>query len=289
MNSRIFSVDFVGTGGVHPSFFNRELPFMVLKMMDKVIFLDMGEGSQKKLFERYKKIIIPDYIFVSHYHLDHCYGIIPFLKTLDLLNHPKEITLLLPSYLHNNFYNFLEKELPTKLNLKIIFGENSFSENGLNFSFFKTNHNVESRGIKILMDERRKYNLMKIKNLSGIELSKIKNEGQITKEGITYKYGQLTDIVEPEKSIIYTGDTRPMLNKLPISDYLIHESTYVEGEEKVAVLKKHTCFTELLRDKEQYRKYSKVFLVHLHPKIKNLPTDNFFKFPSTCEFIDLTN
>jgi len=282
MKKTPFKITFIGTGGIMPHK-KRLFPFMMVELDQKLLFMDMGEGSQRALLRLSTKLIIPDYIFISHYHLDHFYGLYPFLKTLEMVGVKKKIKIFLPEDVQRERY--LRDLLILNLNLEIITGNLPYVEDRISFNFFETKHTYDSRGIFVKISERRNYTREILLKLRGPLLSKLKKNKELLFEDKKYRYQEVTEVTEEELSLVYTSDTSQM--KLPTSDYLIHQCTYLEGEQNTAKDKKHTCLTTL-KDSLVGINYRKIFLVHLHPKRNIYPELPIgWSWPTPYEVIDL--
>jgi len=275
-----FNVTFIGTGGVMPHR-KRLFPFMIVNLKQKILFLDFGEGSQRAMLKLKLSLIIPDFIFISHYHLDHFHGLLPYLKTLEMMGITKKIKIFLPEVQERELFE--NQLLKLVLNIELKIGNDSYQEEGVSFLFFKTKHTRDSRGVLIKIAERRTYLPEIIRKLKGPALRQLKDKKKIVIDNFEYNYETSSEVLEKEHSLVYTSDTSPL--SLPISEYIIHECTYLEGEEKTALKKRHSCLTDILL---KLKDYKKIFLVHLHPKYNIYPSlPVSWKWPLPYEFADL--
>jgi ribonuclease Z len=274
-----FNLTFIGTGGIMPNKY-RNFPCFLVNIASKKIFLDFGQGSQKALLSLSSSLILPDYFFISHYHLDHYYGLYSYLKTLELSGVTKKMKILLPQ----GNKSFEKKLREIKLDLDLITSEDSIEDEFFKLVFFKTDHLDSSRGLTVIKKERRKYTKQLVSEIEGKLLAKIRENKILVHNGVSYNYSELTEVVESEISLTYTSDTRPI--DLVQTNYLIHECTYLADEESTAREKQHTSITELLN--KDLSSYHRVFLVHLHPRYRFFPKlkDNMYA-PRDYEVFDL--
>ncbi len=120
--------------------------------------LDIGPGTLKCLLELGKTINDIDYIFLSHFHPDHCLDLIHLLfvlKNNKYLNDDKEGNItIISSKEFENFYNNLITTFygETDAGNKIIFkniDEGNIELDNIKISAIKVKHNDESRAFKI--------------------------------------------------------------------------------------------------------------------------------------------
>lgn len=148
----------LGSGTAIPSLDRNPSSFLLEFDNGKNALLDIGPGTIKRLLELGKTINDINYIFLSHFHPDHCLDLIWLLfllKNNKYLNEDKqgEITLF-ASKEFENFYNNLittfngETDAKEKLIFKNI-DEGNIEIEGINVSSIKVEHREESRAFKI--------------------------------------------------------------------------------------------------------------------------------------------
>jgi ribonuclease Z len=88
------SVFFAGTAGSVPSA-RRGLPAVLLRRGGDTVLFDCGEGTQRQLI---KSIGLPDvsHVFLTHFHADHCLGLPGMLKSFDLRDRERPLSVLGP-------------------------------------------------------------------------------------------------------------------------------------------------------------------------------------------------
>ncbi|MCC7552699.1 MBL fold metallo-hydrolase [Candidatus Micrarchaeota archaeon] len=137
----------------------RNAPAFLLEFDNgKNALLDIGPGSLKRLLELGKTINDIDYIFLSHFHPDHCLDLIHLLfvlKNNKYLNDDKEGNItIISSKEFEIFYNNLITTFygETDARNKIIFkniDEGNIELDNITISAIKVKHNDESRAFKI--------------------------------------------------------------------------------------------------------------------------------------------
>jgi len=91
----MLAVTILGNNSALPAF-GRHPTAQVLTMKDQLMLIDCGEGTQMQL-SRYKiRISKINYIFISHLHGDHYFGLIGFLTSMGLLNRKHELVIMCP-------------------------------------------------------------------------------------------------------------------------------------------------------------------------------------------------
>jgi ribonuclease Z len=91
----MLAVTILGNNSALPAF-GRHPTAQVLTLKDQLMLIDCGEGTQMQL-SRYKiRISKINYIFISHLHGDHYFGLIGFLTSMGLLNRKHELVIMCP-------------------------------------------------------------------------------------------------------------------------------------------------------------------------------------------------
>jgi ribonuclease Z len=88
------SVFFAGTGGSVPSA-RRGLPALLLRRGGDAILFDCGEGTQRQLI---RSVGLADlsHVFLTHFHADHWLGLPGMLKSFELRDRDRPLTVLGP-------------------------------------------------------------------------------------------------------------------------------------------------------------------------------------------------
>ncbi len=88
------SLFFAGTAGSVPSA-RRGLPALLVRRGGDVVLFDCGEGTQRQLV---RSVGLADisHIFLTHFHLDHWLGLPGMLKSFDLRDRDRPLTVLGP-------------------------------------------------------------------------------------------------------------------------------------------------------------------------------------------------
>jgi ribonuclease Z len=85
------SVMFVGTAGSVPSA-RRGMPALLVRHGSERILIDCGEGTQRQLIRSSGLVELTD-VFLTHLHLDHWLGLPGLLKSLDLRDRTRPLTI----------------------------------------------------------------------------------------------------------------------------------------------------------------------------------------------------
>lgn len=219
--------------GRHPS-------AQIVEIREQLLLVDCGEGTQLQM-QRYnirsRRI---HYIFISHLHGDHYFGLIGLLTSMSLLGRTEPIHLFGPQQLIE-IINIQLKVADTQLSypLHFIAIEDADTKVLLDTSYitvscFPTIHRIPCHGFLfeskkggrlLLPDKCREY------EVPTVFYSKLKNgEDYITKQGDIVKNEWVTEDAPPSKKYAYCADTLYTEKFLPIVkcvDVMYHESTYL--------------------------------------------------------------
>ena len=95
------SVAFLGTGGPVPSARRSTASVLVARGGERLLF-DCGEGTQRQM-QRSLGLVQLDEIYLTHFHADHVLGLPGLLKTYDLTDRERPLTIYGPPGLEQLF------------------------------------------------------------------------------------------------------------------------------------------------------------------------------------------
>ncbi|MCR4031319.1 MULTISPECIES: ribonuclease Z [Flavobacterium] len=229
----------------------------VLEIRNRLFLIDCGEGTQVQLRKNKIKFSKINYIFISHLHGDHLYGLIGTISTFSLLGRttdlhiygPKGIKelILLQLKLTESWttYSLFFHELESKES------EVVFEDNKVIVKTIPLKHRVYTNGF--LFQEKpaeRKLNVEAVQqyDIHVAYYQKIKNGGNVTlDDGTVIENEKLTFDPEPTKSYAFCSDTVYNEEIIPIianTDILYHESTFLDSEARLAEKTLHSTSKE---------------------------------------------
>src|SRR3982750_129884 len=90
-----FEVTILGSSSATPVY-NRNPTAQLLNCNEKVYLIDCGEGIQQQMIRYGYKTSKIDYIFISHLHGDHYFGLIGLLSSMHLNGRIKPVKIFAP-------------------------------------------------------------------------------------------------------------------------------------------------------------------------------------------------
>lgn len=276
-----FSVTILGSNSALP-LNGRHPTAQVLSIKEHLLLIDCGEGTQMQM-SKYKirsgKI---DYIFISHLHGDHIFGLIGLITSYNLNQRQKPLTIFAPHGLediielqlrysdtHLHYDLIFEEIEPT--NGKIIFNHPDFT-----VSTLKMHHRIPCCGFVF----REKNPLRKI-NVTALEQYHVPLEAiPALKQGYDYISPQgdvipnqvLTNDPLPERSYAFCTDTAYQEDIIPYieeTDLLYHEATFTSDLQQRARETFHSTSAEaaIIAQKARVRK---LIIGHFSARYENL-------------------
>ncbi len=235
----MINLTFLGTSSAFPTQ-KRNHPGIYLKVDDKRLLLDCGEGTQRqiKIAGLSPKI---DYILLTHWHVDHFIGIPGILESLAISNLPMPI-IIGPNIKRNAKILIKAINLDQKIEIEDINvkRETKILElNNYEIFAFPLEHTVPCVGYKIKEKDRFKIKkdfLEKNKIESGPHLKPLLQGKDIIYKGRVIRAKDATEL-KKGKSIAYLTDFRfnkKIAKYIKDVDLLIIEATYSYNLEKKA-------------------------------------------------------
>ncbi|OLS26491.1 MAG: Ribonuclease Z [Candidatus Heimdallarchaeota archaeon LC_2] len=266
---------FLGTGSAIPPN-DRYQVSCTLRHPDGLIFFDCGEGTQY-LLRKYristrKEIVI----CLSHLHSDHFLGLPGLLASFQLLNREEKIHIIGPkgtSILINNLIiaNFIKVEY--EIIIHELIPDQSYEGRGYSITCVKALH--EAGGLSFIwkeVDRPGKVDIEKLNALgipSGPLIGALQNGKSITWKNEIIKPDEYIGKSRRGRIIAYSGDTAPneeFEKSIVPCDVLIHEATYPDGMDDLAIERSHTTITQAAHIAKR-TKVGLLVLTHFSPRI----------------------
>ena len=275
----MFGVTILGNNSAIPAF-DRHPTAQVVTIKDQLLLLDCGEGTQMQIAKYRIKSSKINYVFISHLHGDHYFGLIGLITTMSLLNREKELHIFGPKELEdilNIQLNVANTVLSYSLHFHAISKEKIILEtSSFQVECFKTNHRIECWGFLIREKKApRKINKEKVLQhqiplsfYSSLQLGK----DYTTKEGLLIKNIDVTDANSNAKSYAYCADTiydETLVDKVQNVSLLYHETTYLKDGFEKASQRFHTTSTQAATIASK-AKVDKLIIGHFSSKYENI-------------------
>jgi ribonuclease Z len=246
----MFGVTILGNNSAVPAY-NRHPSAQIVTIHDQLILFDCGEATQFQIAHYKVKWNKIKYIFISHLHGDHYFGLIGLISSMYLLGRKDPLYLYSPAALKSIIdlqLQVADCHLPYDLVFipltkdGIVLEEDRFI-----VECFATQHRIESRGFVVREKNKpRKINKETINNYN-IPTHFYEN----LKEGDDYRFDDGTVVKNefvtipnsPSKSYAYTADTVfdvSIATKVKGVTLLYHESTYLKHMAESATLRFHS-------------------------------------------------
>ena len=245
----MLGVTILGNNSALPAY-ERHPTSQVVTLDDQLFLVDCGEGTQMQLAKykiRWGRI---NYIFISHLHGDHYFGLPGLINSMGLLNREHDLHLFAPALLKDILdlqLNAGNTVLPYTLHFHPLVQEGLLVKTDkFQVHCFATKHRVPCWGFKFeQVKAPRKVNPEKaLKHdvpSSFFDYLKWGND-YTTKMGELIKNELVTDPAVKPKSYAYSADTvydEELVEKIKKVDMLYHETTYLKDLEARAFSRFH--------------------------------------------------
>jgi ribonuclease Z len=232
-----FEVTILGSSSATPVY-NRNPSAQLLNCNEKCYLIDCGEGTQQQLIKYNIKASRIDYIFISHLHGDHYFGLIGLLSSLHLNGRTKEMKIFGPKPL----LEILEvqfKYSDTLLRYPIEFtpiddnkSEQIFENSDLSVKTIILNHRIPCTGF-VFEQKKRQRKLIKEKtdNVPVAYYTALKKGVDVTlPDGTLILSDDYTTEPDAPRSYAYCSDTlydESYFETIKNVDTLYHEATFL--------------------------------------------------------------
>ena len=213
----------------------------LLQIHNQYYLIDCGEGTQDRLKQYSSKWFKINYIFISHLHGDHYFGLIGLLTTFNLLKRTDKLVIFAPPELEKILQIQFDAS-NTKLNFTLEFNitnDNGFNKlmenNSVEIFSFPLQHKVPTTGFLFIEKSfKRKINIEKIIKLDiNNKKYKLLQDGLDIEDeyGNIYKNEELTLDPRLPRKFAFCSDTKyneTIIEYIKDVDLLYHEATFME-------------------------------------------------------------
>jgi ribonuclease Z len=238
------SLFFAGTAGSVPSA-RRGLPALLLRRGGDAILFDCGEGTQRQLI---RSVGLPEvsHVFLTHFHADHWLGLPGMLKSFELRDRERPLTVLGPPgttrLLEAMRFVYGRLKYPFEIR-ELERGEAIHFDDWYVAPFPVDHRGPASFGYAIVEETRRGRFDAELAASLGVPFGP--DYGRLergeTVNGVSPE--QVIGPDRPGRKIVLSGDTAPC-EALRVaahqSDVLVHEATFAEDEAERAAQTRHS-------------------------------------------------
>jgi ribonuclease Z len=234
-----FEVTILGSSSATPVY-NRNPTAQLLNCNEKFYLIDCGEGTQQQLIKYGFKASKIDYVFISHLHGDHYFGLIGLLSSLHLNGRIKPIQIFAPAALQEILsLQFKHSETVIRYPIEFIVTEATapaqiFENSDLTVETVVLNHRIPCTGFKFTQKKRlRKLLVEKLEaehiNVDYYPLLKRGADLELPDGRILLNRDYTTDSERPRR-YGYCSDTlfdERYFSSITDCDLLYHEATFL--------------------------------------------------------------
>jgi ribonuclease Z len=250
----MFAITILGNNSAIPSF-GRHPTAQVLQTNEENFLIDCGEGTQLRLSQYKIKKSRINYIFISHLHGDHYFGLIGLITTMALLGRITDLHIYGPTLLEK-IINIHFEAATTKVPFKIYFHALSeeveiMNSTKISVRAFKVNHRIDCWGF--LFKEKKKPRKILAEKAKAFEIPEAffgqlqQGNDYRTKKGTIISNSEVTEANTPAKTYAYCADTlydESIAAKITDVDLVYHEATYLANLEQQAKDRYHSTSTQ---------------------------------------------
>jgi ribonuclease Z len=237
------SVVFLGTAGSVPSA-RRGLPSLLVRYGAERILIDCGEGTQRQLIRSVGLLELTD-VFITHLHLDHWLGLPGLLKSLDLRDRERPLTVYGPRGLREAMASMrtVYGRLGFKLEVVELEPQDAVRRGELEIQPVNVRHRTLAYGYVLVEDERPGRFDAELASALGVAFGP--DFGRLQRGEVVngVRPEQVIGEPRPGRKVAISGDTGPC-ETLALAahgaDLLVHEATFADEERERARVTGHS-------------------------------------------------
>ncbi len=227
------SLFFAGTAGSVPSA-RRGLPAVLIRRGGDRVLIDCGEGTQRQLV-RSVGLSDLDAVFLTHFHTDHWLGLPGMLKSFDLRDRERPLTLYGPRGIHDlaKIMRVIYGRLAYELTVVEVEPAQPVRFDGYSIVAVPVRHRGTAVGYALVEDERPGRFDAELAERLGVPPGPAFGRLQRGETVNGVAPGQVIGPARPGRKIVVSGDTSPceaLAAAAHRAELLVHEATFSEEE-----------------------------------------------------------
>jgi ribonuclease Z len=227
------SIVFAGTAGSVPTV-RRGLPALLIRRGGDRILIDCGEGTQRQLVRSVGLADIDD-IFITHLHVDHWLGLPGMIKTFELRDRDRPLTIHGPRGLRAAMerIRFILGRVAFGLRVVELEDWQDVRRDGYMISAVPVRHRTPAFGYALVEDERPGRFDAELARARGVTPGP--DFGRLQRGEVVggVRPEEVVGPPRPGRKIVVSGDTAPcdtLLAAAHRADLLVHEATFTDEE-----------------------------------------------------------
>jgi ribonuclease Z len=241
------SVVFLGTGGSVPSARRSTASTLIARGGERLLF-DCGEGTQRQM-QRSLGLVQVDEIYLTHFHADHILGLPGLLKTYDLTDREKPLTVYGPAGLGELFRVLtpLIGRLGFGLELVELGPGDAVPHEGYEVQSFEAAHGVRASGYALVEASRPGRFDPAAAIAAGVEegpaFAALQRGEEVEGSAGPVTPARVMGSSRPGRTVVITGDTAPSPATVAAAadaELLVHDASFAEEEAQRAAETGHS-------------------------------------------------
>ncbi len=231
------SVAFLGTGGAVPSARRSTASLLVARGGERLLF-DCGEGTQRQM-QRSLGLVQVNEIYFTHFHADHFLGLPGLLKTYDLTERERPLTIYGPRGLRDLIQSLgrVIGRVGYKLDLVELEAGEAVHRDGAEVRAFPVEHSVRAHGYALVEEERPgRFDPEAAKRLGveeGPAFAALQRGEAVEGSAGPVRPGDVMGESRAGRTVVITGDTAPCHATVEAArgaELLVHDASFAEEE-----------------------------------------------------------
>ncbi len=245
-------VTFLGTSASRPTV-RRNVSAIAIQRESDLLLFDCGEGTQRQMMRYGTGFRVRD-LFLTHLHADHFLGITGLIRTMALQGRSDPLYVFGPSGSGMTLRQAvgLGMDRPVfPITVEELEAGARIGRDGYDIVPFHVDHGISAQGYALVEHERLgRFDVERAQALGvpkGPLFGRLHEGHSVEVEGRTIEARDVVGPSRPGRTIVYSGDTRPVANTVEIAKgaaLLIHEATFGEEEAERALQTHHSTARE---------------------------------------------